>query len=30
VVTDKGIKLEAGNYIVQVGKRRFAKVTLNK
>ena len=30
VITDKGIKLEAGNYIVQVGKRRFAKVTLNK
>ena len=30
VVIDKGIKLEAGNYIVQVGKRRFAKVTLNK
>lgn len=30
VVTDKAIKLEAGNYIVQVGKRRFAKVTLNK
>lgn len=30
VVTDKAIKLEAGNYIVQVGKRRFAKVTLTK
>ncbi len=28
VVSDKTIKLEAGNYIVQVGKRRFAKVTL--
>lgn len=30
VVTDKAIKLEAGNYIVQVGKRRFAKVILTK
>ena len=30
VVSDKAIKLEAGNYIVQVGKRRFAKVTLIK
>ena len=30
VVSDKTIKLEAGNYIVQVGKRRFAKVTLTK
>ena len=30
VVSDKAIKLEAGNYIVQVGKRRFAKVTLTK
>lgn len=30
VVTDKAIKLEAGNYVVQVGKRRFAKVTLTK
>lgn len=30
VVTDKAIKLEAGNYIVQLGKRRFAKVTLTK
>ena len=28
VVSDKTIKLEAGNYVVQVGKRRFAKVTL--
>ena len=30
VISDKTIKLEAGNYIVQVGKRRFAKVTLTK
>jgi len=27
-ITDKQIKVEAGTYIVQVGKRRFAKVTL--
>ena len=30
VISDKTIKLEAGNYIVQLGKRRFAKVTLTK
>lgn len=30
VVSDKTIKLEAGNYVVQVGKRRFAKVTLTE
>jgi tyrosyl-tRNA synthetase len=29
VVSDKGLKLEAGTYIVQVGKRKFAKVTLS-
>jgi tyrosyl-tRNA synthetase len=29
VVSDKGLKLEAGTYVVQVGKRKFAKVTLN-
>jgi tyrosyl-tRNA synthetase len=29
VVSDKGLKLEAGNYVVQVGKRKFAKVTLS-
>ena len=29
VVTDKGLKLEAGTYVVQVGKRKFAKVTLS-
>jgi tyrosyl-tRNA synthetase len=28
VVGDKGLKLEAGTYVVQVGKRKFAKVTL--
>ena len=28
VVTDKGLKLDAGTYVVQVGKRKFAKVTL--
>ena len=30
VISDKTIKLDAGNYIVQLGKRRFAKVTLTK
>ena len=28
VVSDKGLKLQAGTYVVQVGKRKFAKVTL--
>ena len=28
VVTDKGLKLAAGVYVVQVGKRKFARVTL--
>ena len=28
MVSDKGLKLEAGTYVVQVGKRKFAKVTL--
>jgi len=28
VVTDKGLKIEAGSYVVQVGKRKFAKVIL--
>ncbi|MCW5650070.1 MAG: tyrosine--tRNA ligase [Ramlibacter sp.] len=28
VVSDRGLKLEAGTYVVQVGKRKFAKVTL--
>lgn len=29
VITDKSLKLNPGSYIVQVGKRRFAKVTLS-
>ncbi|MEY4561158.1 MAG: hypothetical protein RLZZ618_435 [Pseudomonadota bacterium] len=29
VVSDKGLKLEAGSYVVQVGKRKFARVTLS-
>jgi tyrosyl-tRNA synthetase len=29
VVSDKGLKLEAGTYVVQVGKRKFAQVTLS-
>ena len=28
VVSDKTLKLEAGTYVVQVGKRKFARVTL--
>ena len=28
VVSDKGLKLDTGTYVVQVGKRKFAKVTL--
>ncbi|MBX3621761.1 MAG: tyrosine--tRNA ligase [Rhizobacter sp.] len=28
VVSDKGLKVEAGTYVVQVGKRKFARVTL--
>lgn len=28
VVSDKGLKLEAGTYVVQVGKRKFARVNL--
>jgi len=28
VVSDKGLKLNAGVYVVQVGKRKFARVTL--
>jgi len=28
VVSDKGLKLEASTFVVQVGKRKFAKVTL--
>jgi tyrosyl-tRNA synthetase len=29
VITDKALKLNPGSYVVQVGKRRFAKVTLS-
>jgi tyrosyl-tRNA synthetase len=29
VVSDKGLKLQAGTYVVQVGKRRFARVKLS-
>lgn len=28
VITDKALKLKAGTYVVQVGKRRFARVTV--
>jgi tyrosyl-tRNA synthetase len=28
VVSDKALKLEPGTYVLQVGKRKFAKVTL--
>ena len=28
VVSDKALKVDAGSYVVQVGKRRFARVTL--
>jgi tyrosyl-tRNA synthetase len=28
VVSDKGLKLAAGSYVIQVGKRKFARVTL--
>ena len=27
-VSDRGLKLPAGTYVVQVGKRKFARVTL--
>lgn len=29
VVSDRGLKLEAGTFVVQVGKRKFARVTLS-
>jgi tyrosyl-tRNA synthetase len=29
VVSDKGLKLTAGTYVVQVGKRKFARVTIS-
>jgi tyrosyl-tRNA synthetase len=28
VVSDKGLKLDAGTYVLQVGKRKFVRVTL--
>jgi len=28
VVSDKGLKVAAGAFVVQVGKRKFARVTL--
>ena len=28
VVSDKGLKLVAGTYVVQVGKRKFARIAL--
>ena len=28
VVSDKGLKVGAGTFVVQVGKRKFARVTL--
>jgi tyrosyl-tRNA synthetase len=28
VVSDKGLKIEAGTFVLQVGKRKFARVTL--
>jgi tyrosyl-tRNA synthetase len=28
-VTDKGLKVAAGCFVVQVGKRKFARVTLS-
>jgi tyrosyl-tRNA synthetase len=28
-VEDKGLQLEAGTYVIQVGKRKFARVTVN-
>jgi tyrosyl-tRNA synthetase len=29
VISDRGLKLDAGVYVLQVGKRKFAKVTLS-
>jgi tyrosyl-tRNA synthetase len=29
VISDKGLKLDTGTYVLQVGKRKFARVTLN-
>jgi tyrosyl-tRNA synthetase len=30
VITDKGLKVEAGTFVLQVGKRKFTKITLKK
>ena len=29
VVSDKGLQLDAGTYVIQVGKRKFARVSLS-
>ncbi len=29
VISDKALKVEAGTFVVQVGKRKFARVTLS-
>ena len=29
LISDRGLKLGAGTYVVQVGKRKFARVILN-
>jgi len=29
VISDKGLKIEAGTFVLQVGKRKFARVTLS-
>jgi tyrosyl-tRNA synthetase len=29
VISDKGLKVDAGVFVVQVGKRKFARVTLS-
>jgi tyrosyl-tRNA synthetase len=29
VISDKGLKVNAGSYVVQVGKRKFARITLS-
>jgi tyrosyl-tRNA synthetase len=28
-VSNKGLKVEAGSFVIQVGKRKFARVTLS-
>jgi tyrosyl-tRNA synthetase len=29
VISDKGLQVAAGSFVLQVGKRRFVKVTLS-